>query len=761
MRLVTFFTVLCSLTLLPGQDRPGWEMTDAELAVAANQIRAGKSLLPESWPGGARVAVLLSFDVDNDTSRLASGRPPSIGAMSQGEYGARVGLKRVVELIDRYEIPATFFTPAVSLLLRPDMIDVIQASGRHEFGVHGWIHEQNSGLPLVLERQLVERAIHYLEEATGERPVGYRAPSWNFSPNTLGIIREMGLMYDSSLMADDAPYEILASGDPTGIVEIPVEWILDDAPLMNPRGQSYTPPREMLRVFIDEFEKAYEEGTMLVLTMHPHIIGHRSRIVILEELIEHIKGFEGVWFATHRAAAEIARQQLTRPAAESYARQVDTLLEPFDLEDGPGGAVGVYRDGGIVYARGYGLANIEHGIANSPSTVFRIGSVTKQFVAMAIAMLHKDGALSLDDDIRRHVPEMPEYEQPITVRHLVHHTSGLRDYNELATLSGLRADRLGTVQEALALIARQGGLNFAPGEQYLYSNSGYFLMAVIVERVSGKTMAEFAQERIFGPLGMTSSLFKDDRDAIVRRRAYGYVPENRGYRMYMSQRDFVGAGGVFTSIQDMLRWDNAFYDSPAWSSDLIDLTLTRGRLNEGSEIPYGFGLQVGEYRGLRTVAHSGSFAAFTAQLLRFPDQRLTVVTMRNGGSSNASRLARQIAEIYLRDQFTESAVLPRAPMGASARGGGQAARRASPEELAAYTGRYYSQELDTTYLLEVVDGILRAGPVGLTPRSLRRVGEDVFGARGRTIRFQREGGSVSGFSLDGGRVRGLAFARMR
>ena len=247
MRLVTFFTVLCSLTPLPGQDRPGWEMTDAELAVAANQIRAGKSLLPESWPGGARVAVLLSFDVDNDTSRLASGRPPSIGAMSQGEYGARVGLKRVVELIDRYEIPATFFTPAVSLLLRPDMIDVIQASGRHEFGVHGWIHEQNSGLPPVLERQLVERAIHYLEEATGERPVGYRAPSWNFSPNTLGIIREMGLMYDSSLMADDAPYEILANGSPTGIVELPVEWILDDAPLMNPRGQSYTSPRELLR----------------------------------------------------------------------------------------------------------------------------------------------------------------------------------------------------------------------------------------------------------------------------------------------------------------------------------------------------------------------------------------------------------------------------------------------------------------------------------------------------------------------------------
>ena len=304
--------LFCSLAALPAQNKPGWEMTDAELKDVANRVRAGKSLLPETWPGGARVAVLLSFDVDNDTSRLASGQTPSIGAMSQGEYGARVGLKRVVELVDRHEIPASFFIPAVSLLLRPDMVGVIQESGRHEFAVHGWIHEQNSSLPAALEKQLVERAIDYLEKATGERPVGYRAPSWNFSPNTLGILRELGLMYDSSLMADDAPYEILANGSPTGIVELPVEWILDDAPLMNPRGQSYTSPRELLRVYIDEFDKAYEEGTMFLLTTHPHIIGHRSRIVILEELIEHIQGFEGVWFATHRRAAEIARQQLTR-----------------------------------------------------------------------------------------------------------------------------------------------------------------------------------------------------------------------------------------------------------------------------------------------------------------------------------------------------------------------------------------------------------------------------------------------------------------
>ena len=243
---------------------------------------------------------------DNDTITIRRGNP-TIGAMSQGEYGARVGLRRVVDLMDRHEIPASFFIPAVSLILAPDMVDVIQASGRHEFGVHGWIHELNTALDAETERELVRRALSYLEQATGTRPVGYRAPSWNFSPNTLSIIRGLGFLYDSSLMADDRPYELLADGEPTGMVELPVEWILDDAPLMNPRGSNYTPPRELLQVYLDEFDKAYEEGTMFLLTTHPHIIGHRSRIIILEELIAHIQAKGDVWFATHQQVAEYVK----------------------------------------------------------------------------------------------------------------------------------------------------------------------------------------------------------------------------------------------------------------------------------------------------------------------------------------------------------------------------------------------------------------------------------------------------------------------
>ncbi len=287
---------------------PGWQWSEAQILETVNRVRAGRSLQPEAWPGGARVAVLLSFDVDNETISLRFGEP-TIGALSQGEYGARVGLGRVVDLLDQYEIPASFFIPAVSLLLHPEMAEVIKRSGRHEFGVHGWIHERNAEMPAEAEREMVRRAVAYLEEVTGERPVGYRAPSWNFSANTLGMIREMGFLYDSSLMADDRPYEIMADGAPTGLVELPVDWILDDAPLMNPLGTRYSAPREVLQVYLDEFDRAYEEGTMFLLTMHPHYIGHRSRIVILEALIEHIRSKGDVWFATHREAAAYVKQQ--------------------------------------------------------------------------------------------------------------------------------------------------------------------------------------------------------------------------------------------------------------------------------------------------------------------------------------------------------------------------------------------------------------------------------------------------------------------
>ena len=290
--------------------KPGWQWTYDSAMTVVNAVRAGRSLKPVAWPNGARVAVLLSFDVDNETIALRYGEP-TVGQLSQMQYGARVGLPRIVNLLDAHKIPATFFIPSVSLSITPTMADLIKKSGRHEFGVHGWIHEMNITLPDSAERALVKKAKAELEQLTGAKITGYRAPSWNFSPNTLSILRDMGFRYESSLMADDSPYELLQNGKPTGIVEIPVEWILDDAPLFDPRGQSYMNPRDVAKVWMDEFDKAYAEGTMLVLTMHPHISGHRSRIVALEALINYIelKAPGKVWWATHGAVAEYAREQ--------------------------------------------------------------------------------------------------------------------------------------------------------------------------------------------------------------------------------------------------------------------------------------------------------------------------------------------------------------------------------------------------------------------------------------------------------------------
>lgn len=296
------------------ENTPSREWTDQQVADAVNRVRAGRDLNPPSWPGGAKVAVLLSFDVDNETIWLRND-DTSVGGLSQGQYGARVGLGRVLDLLDEYDLPASFFGPAVSFSLAPQMVEAINAPGRHEIGIHGWIHESNASLERDEEERLLEKALARMTSLVGKRPVGYRAPSWNFSPNTLELLIDKGFLYDSSLMADDRPYELVANGEPTGLVELPVDWILDDAPLMNPLGDRYASPRDVLQVYKDEFDVAFDEGTMFLLTMHPHYIGHRSRIVILRELIEHIRTKEGVWFGTHEEAARWVREQAGMPQA--------------------------------------------------------------------------------------------------------------------------------------------------------------------------------------------------------------------------------------------------------------------------------------------------------------------------------------------------------------------------------------------------------------------------------------------------------------
>lgn len=283
-----------------------WQWPEEQWRARVNKVRAGRSLKPAAWKGGARCAVALSFDSDHETNELRDGGK-SIGRMSWGEYGSRVGMPRILSVLEHNSVPATFFVPAVSALLHPDEQRRVVAEG-HEVGLHGWIHELNTAVPAEAERDLHLRSADTLEKITGVRPVGMRTPSWDFSDATLAIERELGLLYDSSLMADDEPYEILEDGEPTGIVELPVEWIRDDAVYFNMNRfaalRPYTAPETVLSIFRREFDRAYEEGGLFLLTMHPHVISYRSRIFILEELIAHMRARTGVWFATH---ADIAR----------------------------------------------------------------------------------------------------------------------------------------------------------------------------------------------------------------------------------------------------------------------------------------------------------------------------------------------------------------------------------------------------------------------------------------------------------------------
>jgi len=333
--------------------------------------------------------------------------------------------------------------------------------------------------------------------------------------------------------------------------------------------------------------------------------------------------------------------------------KVDKLFAAWDKTTTPGAALAVIKDGQIIYERGYGLAKLEDGIVNTPDKVFDIGSVSKQFTATCVAMLIREGKVGLDDNIRKYLPEMPAYEKPVTVNHLLHHTSGLRDYNALLSLAGFRPESDSpTVEESLEVIRRQKRLNYMPGEEYSYTNTGFFLLSQIVERVSGKSLNAFAQDRIFKPLGMTKTLFQDDHTQIIKDRATGYTRGDGGFKIAMSNWDETGDGNVYTTVRDLYLWDQAFYTG-ALGKDLMDMLQTTGVLNSGKAIDYAWGLVVSEYKGLKVVEHGGAWVGFRAALVRFPEQKFSVVVLANLDDIDPSGLAFRVADIYLAGQLKE------------------------------------------------------------------------------------------------------------
>jgi len=277
--------------------QPGTRWTEEQIRQAVAPARVGRTLTPRAWADNARVAVCLSFDVDNESYLLARGET-SQTTLSAADFGAESGLARILALLDRYRIPASFFIPAVSAMLHPQMIPAILKSGRHEIGVHGWIHESLPAIDNAAEEErLLTQAIEYLTKATGKRPVGYRAPSWAFSAHTLGLIRKHGFIYDSSLSAMDEPYEIVSNGQPTGLVELSIDWTLTETPYLG-RGGTMPSPEQLFQLYRDEFDGAYEQGTLFVLTLHPHVTGHRAPMRHLDRFVAYMKSKPGVWFAT-------------------------------------------------------------------------------------------------------------------------------------------------------------------------------------------------------------------------------------------------------------------------------------------------------------------------------------------------------------------------------------------------------------------------------------------------------------------------------
>ncbi|HLJ55968.1 MAG TPA: serine hydrolase [Chthonomonadaceae bacterium] len=418
-----------------------------------------------------------------------------------------------------------------------------------------------------------------------------------------------------------------------------------------------------------------------------------------------------VWSAAARANGQTvggpsaaAQSQSGEPAR---AAAVDKLFAAWDHTDTPGCMVAVLRDGTAVYQCGYGMADLGHEVRIGADTVFNVASVTKQFTAFCVHKLAQEGRLSLDDDVRKHVPELHDFGPKITLRHLLNHTSGLRDYFRAMSLAGWRYDDPHLKQDVLDFIWRQGELNFPPGEQYDYCNTGYVLLALIVERITGRSFADYATDTILRPLGMNSSRFGDDYERVVRNAAESYYPIEGGFHRAYTLLNELGDGGLLTTAEDLAKWDANFYDAKVGGRALLDAMQQRGRLRDGTEIAYASGLAVDRYRGLRTVEHSGGIAGFRADILRFPDRHLSVILLANAGDFDAPALARRVAELYLGGEMEPAGAPPRP----------EPNRRVpvavSPKLIDAYVGDYRFPGYVRTFIREGDHLVLKADALTL------------------------------------------------
>ncbi|WP_109486636.1 serine hydrolase domain-containing protein [Occallatibacter savannae] len=384
--------------------------------------------------------------------------------------------------------------------------------------------------------------------------------------------------------------------------------------------------------------------------------------------------------------------------------KVDKVFARWNKPDSPGCALGIYKDGRLAYAHGYGMANLNDDIPITPQTVFHVASMSKQFTAASILLLADQGKLSLDDDVHKYIPELPDFGQHITLRHLMHHTSGLRDQWSLLGLAGWRYSQdLITDDDVMSVLVHQKALNFKPGEKYMYSNTGFTLLAIVVKRVSGMSFREFTTKNIFEPLGMTHTHFRDDHEEVIKHDALGYeqAGEGKPFRMSLTNFDTAGATSLHTTVEDLQLWDENFYHPRIGGPNFIQHMLEKGKLNSGKDQDYASGLAIGTYRGLPTVGHGGADAGYRSDIERFPDQHFGASVLCNAAEAEPGSLLHEVADIILAGQFKDPPAAPSTPKPVST-----SVVAMTADQMKAVAGTYWKQEDDDYQRIVLKDGAL-------------------------------------------------------
>jgi CubicO group peptidase (beta-lactamase class C family) len=400
---------------------------------------------------------------------------------------------------------------------------------------------------------------------------------------------------------------------------------------------------------------------------------------------------------------------------QDISQQVDQIFGAYNQEGAPGCSLGVIRDRQFIYRKSYGAASVELGVPLSSESVFYVGSISKQFTAASVVLAGEQGLLSLDDDVRKYLPELPDYGQKITLREMLHQTSGFRDFFDLVYFSGRDVSEFNAPSEILKLIERQKGLNNAPGAEWVYSNTNYFLLGIVLQRATGKTLAQYAAENIFRPLSMTHTRFYDDASVVVPGRAAAYDPGQNGQFLvdWSTSYAVVGGGGLMTTVGDLLKWDDNFYSNRLGAGSLLKELETPGTLNDGNKIAYSMGLIPGNYRGLPIIEHNGAMFGYRADLLRFPDQKFTVICLCNVSNANPEEKSREIADIYLRNEMQSDSM----PIAAVA---------GDLPDPAPFAGQYLDPRTHTIYTFTASDGHLRGWGSDLRRRNANQF-YDLFG----------------------------------